>query len=151
MTSGPSGPAANLLLVAGLADAAIRRHAATAYPAECCGALLGSPDTGIEDAIPFENVAPGDQDRRFLLSAADYRRAEAIADETGRQLLGFYHSHPDHPAEPSAFDLAHAWPNLSYVIVSVRAGRPGDMRSWRLAPDRSRFAEEPLQSQREDT
>ena len=63
-------------------------------------------------------------ERRFLLSAADYRGAEARADATGRALLGFYHSHPDHPAEPSAFDLAHAWPNLSYVILSVRDGRP---------------------------
>jgi proteasome lid subunit RPN8/RPN11 len=123
---------------------AIRSHAAKAYPHECCGALLGSRDEGIEDAIPFDNVSPGDRDRRFLVSAADYRAAESRADRTGRALLGFYHSHPDHPAEPSAFDLAHAWPNLSYVILSVRDGRPGDMKSWRLDPDRSRFAEETL-------
>ena len=90
----------------------------------------------------FENAAPSDPERRFLLSAADYRVAEARADATGRALLGFYHSHPDHPAEPSAFDLAHAWPNLSYVILSVRDGVPGDMKSWRLDADRSRFAEE---------
>lgn len=123
---------------------AIRDHAATAYPLECCGALLGSRADGIEDVLPLDNVAPGDQERRFLLSAADYRRAEAQADAQGCELLGFYHSHPDHPAEPSAFDLAHAWPNLSYLILSVRDGRPGDLRSWRLEADRSRFEEETL-------
>jgi proteasome lid subunit RPN8/RPN11 len=123
---------------------AIRAHAAASYPFECCGALLGSAAGGIEEAVAFDNVAPSDPERRFLLSAADYRAAETRADATGRALLGFYHSHPDHPAEPSDFDLAHAWPNLSYVILSIRDGRPGDLRSWRLDADRSRFAEEPL-------
>jgi proteasome lid subunit RPN8/RPN11 len=123
---------------------AIRAHGASAYPFECCGALIGSGEHGVEDVVPLENVAPSDQDRRFLLSAADYRRAESLAEEAGRELLGFYHSHPDHPAEPSAFDLAHAWPNLSYVIVSVQDGLPGDLRSWRLEADRSRFEEETL-------
>ena len=60
----------------------------------------------------------------------------------GLQLLGFYHSHPDHPAEPSQFDLDHAWPNLSYLIVSVRQGQPKEARSWRLKIDRSAFEEE---------
>jgi proteasome lid subunit RPN8/RPN11 len=60
----------------------------------------------------------------------------------GLMLLGFYHSHPDHPAEPSQFDLDHAWPNLSYLIVSVRQGQPKEARSWRLKPDRSAFEEE---------
>ena len=69
-------------------------------------------------------------------------RAEAEADRSGRRLLGFYHSHPDHPAEPSAFDLEHAWPNLSYVIVSVRGGRVDQIRSWRLRHDRLQFDEE---------
>ena len=69
-------------------------------------------------------------------------RAEKRATETGLQLLGFYHSHPDHPAEPSAFDLDHAWPNLSYLIISVRQGQPKEARSWRLKADRSAFEEE---------
>jgi len=139
-------PAANrvpLAISARVRDA-IRTHAASSYPFECCGALLGSEGEGIEEALPFENAAPSDPERRFLLSAADYRVAEARADATGRALLGFYHSHPDHPAEPSDFDLAHAWPNMSYVILSVRDGLPGDMKSWRLDADRSRFAEETL-------
>jgi proteasome lid subunit RPN8/RPN11 len=59
--------------------------------------------------------------------------------------VGFYHSHPDHPAEPSSFDLEHAWPYYSYLIVSVRDGRVADARSWRMAPDRSRFEPETLE------
>ena len=67
---------------------------------------------------------------------------EKRASETGRTLLGFYHSHPNHPAVPSAFDLAHAWPNLRYLILSVRGGRPEEARTWKLREDRSAFDEE---------
>jgi proteasome lid subunit RPN8/RPN11 len=80
--------------------------------------------------------------RRFLVRPGDYRAAEARAMELKAELLGFYHSHPDHPAEPSQYDLDHAWPFFSYVIVSVREGRPEEIRSWRLRDDRSRFDEE---------
>jgi proteasome lid subunit RPN8/RPN11 len=72
----------------------------------------------------------------------EYRAAEARADDAGRQIVGFYHSHPDHPAVPSQFDLDHAWPQTSYVIVSVRAQESRELRSWRLRPDRSGFDEE---------
>ena len=85
-----------------------------------------------------------DRRRRFLIGPDTYRQAEARAAETGAELLGFYHSHPDHPAVPSAFDLEHAWPNLIYAIVSVRAGQPEELRAWRLRPDRSGFIEETL-------
>ena len=80
--------------------------------------------------------------RGFLVGRYFYRRAVVRAGDTGLQLLGFYHSHPDHPAEPSQFDLDHAWPNLSYLIVSVRQGQPKEARSWRLKIDRSAFEEE---------
>jgi proteasome lid subunit RPN8/RPN11 len=133
----PASPAP--IVVSAGAERAIRRHAAADYPHECCGALLGSAERGIEEAVPFENASPGDQERRFLLSAGDYRRGAERARPPGRARRGVYH-----PAEPSAFDLAHAWPNVSYVIVSVRDGLPSDVRSWRLLPDRSQFAEEPL-------
>jgi proteasome lid subunit RPN8/RPN11 len=78
--------------------------------------------------------------RRFLVTD-EYRQAELTA-ASARALLGFYHSHPDHPAEPSGFDRDHAWPNFSYVIVSVRDGRAEDVRSWRLRSDRAGFIEE---------
>ncbi len=125
--------------------AGIRRHAAETYPYECCGALIGSDQDGAVDVIdlrPLENVTEEGPRRRFRVSPDDYRQSEAHARQAGADLVGFYHSHPDHPAEPSQYDLDHAWPNFSYVIVSVRAGQPGDLRSWRLLPDRSRFCEE---------
>jgi proteasome lid subunit RPN8/RPN11 len=121
---------------------AIRRHAARIYPDECCGALLGPSAGHVTEAYPLDNTFPDEQRRRFLVGPDEYRRAEARAVETGLQLLGFYHSHPDHPAEPSAFDLEHAWPNLSYLIISVQQGQPKVARSWRLKPDRSGYDEE---------
>ena len=107
-------------------------------------ALLGDVPGHAERALPLDNVSEDERRRRFLISPDAYRRAEAEAEWSGRRLLGFYHSHPDHPAEPSAFDLEHAWPNLSYVIVSVRHGRIEHIRSWRLRGDRTRFDEESL-------
>jgi proteasome lid subunit RPN8/RPN11 len=125
----------------------INRHAATTYPHECCGALLGTihewGDVDVVHARELDNVTEEGPRRRFLVSPKDYREAEAEARRRGADLVGFYHSHPDHPAEPSLYDLEHAWPNLSYVIVAVANGRPGAMRSWRLRDDRSAFEEEP--------
>ena len=82
--------------------------------------------------------------RRFLVRPSDYREAEKRASDAGGELLGFYHSHPDHPARPSQYDLDHAWPFFSYVIVSVREGVSEDMTSWRLREDRSAFDPEEL-------
>jgi S-sulfo-L-cysteine synthase (O-acetyl-L-serine-dependent) len=121
---------------------AIRRHAARIYPNECCGALLGPKTGDVAEAYVLDNTFPDTQRRRFLVGPDEYRRAEARATETGLALLGFYHSHPDHPAEPSQFDLDHAWPNMSYLIVSVQNGQPTVARSWRLKADRSGYDEE---------
>ena len=127
-------------------DAVIRAHAAAAYPEECCGALIGRSGQVLE-ALPLGNVTDGKKQRRFLVSPEDYRRAEARADDTHSDLVGFYHSHPDHPAVPSDFDLQHAWPNLSYVIAGVMRGQTTELRSWRLRPDRAAFEEEPVSCQ----
>jgi proteasome lid subunit RPN8/RPN11 len=129
------------------AAAAIRDHGATTYPYECCGALIGTTNGGrteVAEARPLDNVTAEGPRRRFLVSPADYRAAERHASERGAELVGFYHSHPDHPAEPSQYDLDHAWPNLSYVIVAVAGGRPAAVRSWRLRDDRTSFEEEIL-------
>lgn len=122
-------------------QAAIQSHAEAAYPHECCGALIGR-GSSVVSVLQFDNVSEAEQRRRYLVSPAAYRRAEADADASGRTLLGIYHSHPDHPAAPSAFDLEHAWPNLSYVIAAVRNGGLADLRSWRLRADRSGLDEE---------
>jgi len=128
--------------------ATIRRHGAATYPYECCGALIGrtSEDglTEIVEAAELANVTDEGPRRRFRVSPADYRQAEARARELGAELAGFYHSHPDHPAQPSQYDLDHAWPNFSYVIVAVAGGEAGDLRSWRLRADRSAFDEESI-------
>ena len=123
---------------------AIRDHAARAYPDECCGALIGQESGRVVEALALSNTTSDERRRRFLIGPEAYRTAEARASETGRALIGFYHSHPNHPAVPSAFDLEHAWPNLRYLIVSVRAGHPEAARTWRLRGDRSGFDEETL-------
>jgi len=125
----------------------IGRHGADAYPRECCGALLGTnggPKTVLR-LLRIDNArAPEDAHHRFLVGDNDYRRAERTADDAGLELLGFYHSHPDHPARPSRYDLEQALPRFSYVIVTVAAGEAGPMTSWVLAEDRSRFEEEKI-------
>src|SRR6266849_11205398 len=126
-------------MAAGVEDA-IRRHGEEAYPHECCGALIGADD-GVTAAVALPNTTEEGPRRRFLVRASDYRLAEKRAGELGAELLGFYHSHPDHPARPSQYDLDHAWPTFAYVIVAVAAGTAGDMTVWYLKDDRSSFQE----------
>jgi proteasome lid subunit RPN8/RPN11 len=122
---------------------AIRAHGAETYPHECCGALIGR-EAEVTSTVPLPNITDEGPRRRFRVSDLDYLRVERAADAAGAELLGFYHSHPDHPARPSQYDLDHALPNFSYVIVSVLAGAADDMRSWKLRDDRSAFDEEAL-------
>lgn len=122
---------------------AIRRHGTETYPDECCGALYGR-DAVVTATFALPNTTEEGPRRRFLVRPEDYREAERRATELEADLLGFYHSHPDHPARPSQYDLDHAWPFFSYVIVSVLAGTPGDLTSWRLREDRSAFDQEDL-------
>lgn len=120
----------------------IRAHGAEAYPHECCGALLGRDgDEGREVAsiFPLVNRRDDSPRNRFSLTPDDVRAAEKAAAGRGLELVGWYHSHPDHPARPSEFDREHAWPWYSYVILSVERGEPREMTSWRLANDRARF------------
>lgn len=122
-------------------DAAIRAHGRETFPHECCGAMLGR-DGVVVEAFRLPNTTEEGPRRRFLVRPDDYRQAENRAREAGLDLLGFYHSHPDHPAQPSQYDLDHAWPSFSYVIVSVMAGEDKLLTSWRLQDDRSAFDEE---------
>ena len=125
-------------------DAAIRAHGRETFPHECCGAMLGR-DGIVQEAYQLPNTTEEGPRRRFLVRPDDYRVAERRASESGLELLGFYHSHPDHPARPSQYDLDHAWPFFSYVIVSVMAGEDQLLTSWRLQDDRSAFDEEAVQ------
>jgi proteasome lid subunit RPN8/RPN11 len=130
-------PDARLVLAPGVAGA-IRRHGEETYPHECCGALVGG--NGSADAVvELPNTTEEGPRRRFLVRPSDYRLAEQRAGDLGAELLGFYHSHPDHPARPSQYDLDHAWPTFAYVIVSVAAGAAADMTVWWLKDDRTIF------------
>jgi proteasome lid subunit RPN8/RPN11 len=133
-----------IALMPAAADA-IRQHGVETYPNECCGALIGNEGVVLE-AFALPNTTAEGPRRRFLIRPEDYRAADQHASAAGGELIGFYHSHPDHPARPSQYDVEHAWPFFSYVIVSVRAGVPEDMTSWRLRDDRSTFDEERLVS-----
>jgi proteasome lid subunit RPN8/RPN11 len=121
-------------------DAAIRRHGEDTYPHECCGALVGRGGI-VRATVALPNTTDEGPRRRFLVQPSDYRLAEQRAAAIGGDLLGFYHSHPDHPARPSQYDLDHAWPTFAYVIVSVKSGTSGDMTVWWLKDDRSNFEE----------
>jgi proteasome lid subunit RPN8/RPN11 len=129
------------------ARAMIEHHGAETYPYECCGALYGEATDGgfhVVEALPLPNTTADGPRRRFLIQPSDYRAAEAHARTTGRAFIGFYHSHPDHPARPSQTDLEHAWPNMLYTITSVREGVPRETTAWRLREDRSQFDERTL-------
>src|SRR5438876_5117042 len=105
-------------------DEAMRAHGRETFPHECCGALVGAADR-VTAAVALPNTTEEGPRRRFLVRPSDYREAERRATELGGELLGFYHSHPDHPARPSQYDLDHARPTFAYVIVPLAAGPAG--------------------------
>ena len=134
----------------------IREHGVETYPHECCGALLGRDQGSAGNGngasrevlalFPLVNRRDDSPRNRFSVTAEDVRQAEKFARSQGLDVIGWYHSHPDHPARPSEYDRDHAWPWYSYIIVSVQAGAPKDMTSWRLRDDRSGFMEEKMES-----
>jgi proteasome lid subunit RPN8/RPN11 len=125
----------------------IGRHATASYPDECCGVLIGR---AMEDATVVERVLSVGNERqdsrhnRFLISPETILAAQKEARGLGLDIVGYYHSHPDHPARPSDFDLEHAWPWVSYLIVSLQGRKVVDTRSWRLREDRESFDEEAI-------
>jgi proteasome lid subunit RPN8/RPN11 len=125
----------------------IHDHAKEAYPEECAGVLVGM-DTGemkvVIDTWRAENTHEEERSRRFLIEPLKIKEFEERATERDMDVLGFYHSHPDHPAEPSEYDREYAWPYYSYIIASVSAENVEEMRSWVLRDDRSGYDEEPI-------
>ena len=117
--------------------AQIRRHARETYPEECCGALLGElsgESARIQRVEALVNRSAEERGRRYVVSPEDYVRVERGAEKEGLSLLGFYHSHPDHPAHWSPTDLAEAhWFGCSYVITSVEEGKAVVTNSFELA------------------
>ncbi len=126
---------------------AIRRHGEADYPAEACGLIGGALEGDRKVAVqlvPLGNQRTDSARNRYLIDPESFRRAQEKLERDGLDVIGVYHSHPDHVPEPSAFDREHAWPWLSYVIVGVGRGRAEDMRSWVLSDDRAGFDEEPI-------
>jgi proteasome lid subunit RPN8/RPN11 len=141
-------------LGAGLAEE-IERHAEREYPRECCGLLVGRITDGgrtreVHATYPVANIFSEEAERhhRMAIEPLEYARAERLHAARGLGVVGNYHSHPDHPAVPSQYDLEHLapWPTMSYVVVSVREGKAFELRSWELEADRSRFNEEDVSS-----
>ena len=134
------------MVVAESAKEGICAEARLAYPNECCGALLGEDGADgrhVGAIMPIVNGSDdGERHRRFRISADEIMRMEREAAKLGLDVLGFYHSHPDHPAVPSEYDREHALPFYSYIIASVRGGEIVDLSSWTLRADRSGFSKE---------
>jgi proteasome lid subunit RPN8/RPN11 len=143
---------------------AIHGHAEGDYPAECCGILLGRADGDLkqvtevaalanlrhdparaQELLPLDDPGRETERNRFLIDPKEQLRAEKDARARGLDVIGYYHSHPDHPARPSVYDRDHAWPWYSYVIVAVEAGKARDTASWVLRDDRSAFEPESME------
>jgi len=127
----------------------IRIAGETAYPDECCGVLMGSIDNE-ENKIVKRTQAinnareDGEKYHRFLITPEDMLYAEQTARAAKLEVIGFYHSHPDHPASPSEYDKDHALPFYSYAIVSVEKGKAKEFTSWELSQDRTVFLPEEI-------
>ena len=103
----------------------IRRHGEETYPYECCGLLLGltnGDERVVASVARAGNTRTDSPHNRYNIDPKDYIRIQREGRERGQDVIGFYHSHPDHPARPSEYDRDHAWPWYSYVIVSVERG-----------------------------
>ena len=126
----------------------IHAHGEAAYPEEGAGFLLGQVNGEHRQVIDLLELVNAREDaarhNRYLLTPQDYLRGEAEAARLGLDVLGVFHSHPDHPDRPSEFDREWAMPWFSYMITSVQAGHAVESRSWRLAEDRSTFVEETI-------
>lgn len=126
----------------------IAAHGAASYPYEGCGLLLGLVEGGrivVSDIRPLPNVWPVESERpeRFRIAEDDWRDVELDAMSRGLDVVGIFHSHPDHPPVASPRDLAWAsWPGFSYLITQITGGQAGTSRSWQLVADRTGFIEE---------
>jgi len=125
--------------------AELRRHLEAGYPNEACGALIGRAGKETRDVLEFRPMRNTIEDRpwdRYALDPLEQLRVQKDADARGLEIIGFAHSHPDHPPRPSKFDEEHAWDFYSYIVASIQKGKLIEARSWRL--NGSSFEEEEL-------
>ena len=127
----------------------IKQHGIETFPNECCGAMMGYLDSKkkirvTQELIRLENTTNENKNRRFSITPEDYKSLEEYSKKSGMSILGFYHSHPNHPAVPSTTDLDYAWPNFSYIIVSINDWMYKEIKSFELDLDTEEFKEEEL-------
>jgi proteasome lid subunit RPN8/RPN11 len=125
----------------------IRRLAALAYPDEGCGVLVGAVEGGVtcvDAAHGGRNLRTDRARDRYELDPGDILRVERLARAAGADVVGFWHSHPDHPARPSGFDTERAWTDYVYVIISTTPSGTADLRAWMLDADGGPFSELPV-------
>lgn len=124
----------------------ITAHLQAAYPNEGAGLLFGSANGDgktVKAMQPFANqFESGEQYHRYLITAQDMLAGELEAERLGLDVVGIFHSHPDHPAQASEYDREYALPWYAYVIVSVQKGRAAYVQAWVLTDDRNKFNEE---------
>lgn len=121
-------------------------HTRASYPHECCGILLGlltSPKS-ITDAVKAENTNKERAVDRYEMNPDELLRIEREARQAGLEVVGVYHSHPDHPSSPSEFDRQRGWPEYSYIIVAVKGGAETEVKSWTFIEEDEPFGEEEL-------
>jgi proteasome lid subunit RPN8/RPN11 len=120
-------------------------HAQEGYPHEVVGILAGSRSHNtVRQVVPLHNERSDSPANRYQVSGLVLMRAEEALEAEGLEVVGYYHSHPDHGAAYSEYDRDHALPNMSYVITAVRAGEVSETLSWRLDEDRSSMLAEPI-------
>lgn len=124
----------------------INEHAIKDYPYECCGVLLGKFENGEKTVTQVLEISNDREEEnkhnRYLIPSSKILETEIYAIKNGLDIVGFYHSHPDHPAIPSAFDVEHALPVYSYLIVSVYDAKVVDFTLSVLSNDRAKFEKE---------
>ncbi len=127
---------------------AMQTHGEETYPEECCGFLVGSGGgesdpavLEVERVVRAENRVEGDRERRFVIPPEELMRLERSLEPNSERVVGFYHSHPDHPARPSAFDQTHAWPWYTYVVLSVIRGRADGLGAFELNAESRAFVQ----------
>ncbi len=127
-----------MLRIARATLADMHAHAASAYPEECCGVLLGTQQNDLREvmeAVRCSNAA-AERQTRYAIDPAELIRVQRNSRERGLAIIGFYHSHPDHVAQPSRTDVEQAeWTGCSYVIIGVASGTVGDTKSFKICTD----------------
>jgi proteasome lid subunit RPN8/RPN11 len=130
--------------IEGSAMDAIQAHGAEGYPDEICGLMLGT-DRVVTEVRRARNIIVERSRDRYEIDPLDQIRIQREADAAGLDIVGYYHSHPDHPAQASRFDTERAWAGYVYVIVSIEKGKPVDANAFVADQDGGPFHAEPLE------